>query len=60
MKITKYFSVVLKVDVEHLGCAYSNKQNPSQDDLADVEEMVRSELVSIVRSGMTVSSIEEV
>lgn len=55
----KYFSVVLKVDVEHLGCSYSNNQNPTENDLADVEEMLSSELCWCVQSGITVSSIEE-
>lgn len=56
----RYFSVVLKVDVEHLGQAFSNKQTPSEDDLSSVEEMVRSELCWCVRSGLSVSAIEEV
>ena len=33
----KYFSVVLKVDVEHLGCSYSNNQNPTD---GAVEEQI--------------------
>ena len=56
----RYFSVVLKVDVEHLGQAYSNKQTPTEGDLSSVEEMVRTELCWCVRSGIYVKEVEEV